>query len=56
MLFILTAHECQHDIIAAQTPKRFLNDLTDGRLLQSSTEGKLRIFVDYTQVTVGGET
>lgn len=38
------------------TPKHFLNDLTDGRLLQGTETGKLRIFVDYTQVKIGGDT
>lgn len=37
---VIIAHECQHDLIARDTPKHYLNDLTDGRLLQGTETGK----------------
>ena len=41
ILVVLTiSHECQHDVISRDTPKHYLNDLTDGRLLQGSETGK----------------
>ncbi len=35
-LALALAHECQHDVISRDTPKHYLNDLTDGRLLQGT--------------------
>lgn len=50
------SHECVHDDFIREAPKHFLNDLTDHRLLAASEEGRIRIFVDYSQVSVGGQT
>lgn len=47
---------CIHDQFAANTTRHFLNDLTDKRLLAETEIGRLRIFVDYSLVTVGGMT
>ena len=64
LLFVtLVYSECVHDLHNKDAPRQFLNDLTDGRLLQGENKGRfifhlfrIRIFVDYTQVNVGGQT
>lgn len=47
---------CIHDEFIKNTTIHYYNDLSEKRLLQSTTTGPLRIFMDYSQVTVGGIT
>lgn len=46
--------QCVHDDFIKNTTVHYYNDLTEKRLLQTSTVGPLRIWMDYSQVTVGG--
>ena len=63
IIFTIIYCDCVHDHFAHNTTKHFYDDLTDARLLQNAEDGRysiykfrIRIFVDYTQVTVGGQT
>ena len=56
----LVYSQCVHDKFAANTTKHFYHDL-DARRLQNADIGKyffpnsrIRIYADYTQLTVGG--
>lgn len=45
--------DCVHDEFIKNTTVHYYNDLTDKRLLQATGPGRMRIFMDYTQVTAG---
>lgn len=62
MLFSLAFSQCVHDKFSANTTKHFYQDL-DARRLQKADIGKyillyqrIRIYADYSQLTVGGPT
>lgn len=54
LILAVCLSDCVHDEFIQNTTVHYYNDLTERRMLQTSTTGPLRVFADYTQVTTGG--